>query len=59
MQLAQTALALRNAEAASTHTRVAMLHPDWDTKAVADEVALILSESAAAEPVPVPGDAGF
>jgi A118 family predicted phage portal protein len=56
--LAQTAQALRNAEAASTKTRVAMLHPDWDSKQVDAEVALILSESAA-EPVPVPGDAGF
>lgn len=59
MQLAQTALALRNAEAASTKTRVQMLHPDWDSQAVDDEVALILSESSAVEPVPVPGDAGL
>jgi len=58
LNLAQTSLAMRSAEAASTGTLVKMLHPDWDDKAVDAEVALIRAESAG-EPVPVPGDAGF
>lgn len=55
--LAQTTQALRNAEAASTQTRVRMLHPDWDQTDVDDEVARILTESG--HPVPTPDDAGF
>lgn len=45
--LANTAQALRNAEAASTETRVRMIHPDWDDTQVTQEVAAILAESAA------------
>ena len=58
--LAQTSLAMRNAEAASTRTRVKMLHPDWQDTEVDAEVALIMAEvNGGGEPVPVPGDAGF
>lgn len=39
--LAQTAQALRVAEAASTKTLVAMIHPDWDEEQIDAEVALI------------------
>lgn len=56
--LAGTVQALRNAEAASTETRVRMLHPDWSAEDVASEVAAILSESGGA-PVAVPDDAGL
>lgn len=59
MQLAQTSLALRSAESASAKTRVKMIHPDWDDTAVDAEVAAILAESGAGEPVPVPDDSGL
>lgn len=59
MSLAQTTLALRNAEAASIRTRVMMVNPDWDKVAVDAEVAAIMAETGQGEPVPVPGDAGF
>lgn len=59
LSLAQTAFALRNAEAASTKTRVQMIHPDWDDTRVDTEVSAILRESAGGEPVPVPDDAGL
>lgn len=44
--LAQTAQALSVARAASTATRVQMVHPDWTPQQVDDEVAAILSEDA-------------
>ena len=59
LALANTALALRNAEAASTETRVRMLHPGWDKTQVEAEVASILSESGGSAAVPFPGDAGL
>lgn len=60
MSMGQTLLALRNAESASTHTRVRMLHPDWDDLQVDAEVARIQSETAGGgEPLPIPGDAGL
>lgn len=37
----QTALNLRSAEAASTETLVSLVHPEWDSDEVADEVARI------------------
>lgn len=52
LNLAQTALALRNAEAASTETLVALLHPDWDSTAQAEEVARIHAEAGRAVPDP-------
>jgi A118 family predicted phage portal protein len=58
--LAGTAQMLRNAEAASVRTRVALVHPDWDDAKVDAEAALILAETnGAGEPLPVPGDAGL
>lgn len=44
LNLAQTAQALRAAEAASTETLVGLIHPDWDDAAVAVEVAKINAE---------------
>jgi A118 family predicted phage portal protein len=58
LSLAQTAQALETARAASTRTKVKMLHPDWDEKAVDEEVALVLAEHALADPTTtVPVDA--
>lgn len=59
MSLANTALAMRNAEAASIATRVAMLHPDWDPVQLAEEVARIQAETGSGEPLPDPTDAGL
>lgn len=56
--LAQTAMAMRNAESASIRTRVMMLHPEWDKAAVDAEVAAIMAETGVGEPAPAP-DAGF
>jgi A118 family predicted phage portal protein len=57
LSLAQTAQALRAAEAASTETLVRMLHPEWDAEQVDAEVAAILDEQAAAVPtLPDPTD---
>lgn len=61
LSLAQTAQALRTAEAASTRTLVEMLHPEWDDEQVSDEVAAIGDESAMpilpdpADPEVIPG----
>lgn len=41
LTLAQTALALKTADAASTRTLVQLVHPDWDDKKVDDEVVNI------------------
>ena len=54
MELAQTAQALKAAQAASTQTLVQMVHPDWDDVQVESEVALILKENTPA-PVVVSG----
>lgn len=45
--LAQTLQLLTTAEAASTETKVQMLHPDWDDQQVADEVAKIHDQQGA------------
>lgn len=50
LELAQTALAMKSAEAASIETRVKIIHPDWSDAEVASEVARIQDEVAAAEP---------
>jgi len=52
-QLAQTSLMLRQAEAASTETIVALNHPDWEDTEIADEARKILAESgrAVADPI--------
>ncbi len=48
LELAQTALAMKSADSASTETRVRILHPDWSDAEVASEVARIHDESAMA-----------
>lgn len=50
LTLAQTALALAQAEAASLEVRVALVHPDWDDADVAEEVARIKAEQPTAPP---------
>lgn len=45
LSLGQTALALRNAEAASIHTRVALVHPEWDADQVDTETERIMAET--------------
>jgi A118 family predicted phage portal protein len=58
--LAQTVLALRNAEAASARTRVQMVNPDWDETKVDAEVSAILSETGhGADTLDDPTDAGL
>lgn len=47
ISMAQTAMALRQAQAASTHTLVEMNHPDWDPEQVAEEVSRIMAETPA------------
>lgn len=56
LALAQTALALSTAKAASTKTIVQMQHPDWPDEQVNTEVALIHAENSITAPPP---DAGF
>ena len=46
-ELAATAKALREAQAASIQTIVKMIHPDWDSEQIDAEVALILDEGPA------------
>jgi hypothetical protein len=58
LELAQTALAMKSAEAASTETRVKILHPDWSDSEVASEVARIRDEVAAAAPPTIGGSSG-
>lgn len=50
LTLAQTALAMDQARAASTEVKVRLLHPDWDEDAVAAEVAQISDDAAANAP---------
>ncbi|TKR27143.1 phage portal protein [Cellulomonas hominis] len=50
LELAQTAQALRTAEAASVETRVRLVHPDWDGDTVNTEVDKIMREYAIADP---------
>lgn len=45
-ELAQTALALSNAKAASLQTLVGMVHPDWDQDQIDEEVQTIKDEEA-------------
>lgn len=55
LELAQTAVAMRGAQAASTKTLVELLHPDWEKTQVDEEVALIQGESAPA-PITIAGE---
>lgn len=50
--LARTSETLFRAQAASAQARVAMVHPDWDEKAIEEEAALILAEFGAQVPDP-------
>lgn len=50
--LAQTALTLKSAEAASTRTLVKLVHPDWSDEDVDLEVAAIAESKPAAAPDP-------
>jgi len=50
--LAQTAMALSTAVAASTATLVALVHPDWDDTKVKEECDLILAQQGMAVPDP-------
>lgn len=61
LELANVAQALLAAQAASTRQRVKVVHPDWDDPAVDEEVALIDSANALADPLtigvsPLPAD---
>jgi hypothetical protein len=58
LDLANTALALDQAHAASTDTRVRLVHPDWDDQRVAAEVAGILAENGMAVTDPAALGAG-
>lgn len=51
--LARTAQAMFTAQAASTRTRVQLLHPDWDEATVDEEVARISEEFGTPAPDPV------
>ncbi|WP_445269590.1 phage capsid protein [Streptomyces sp. DSM 41634] len=51
--LAQTLSLLQQAQAVSTLTKVQMLHPDWDSPAVHEEVDRILMETGQAVPDPI------
>lgn len=58
---AQTLVALAGAEAASTETKVRIVHPEWDDTAVAEEVARIKADTGRSVPDPMalltaPGD---
>lgn len=54
LTLAQTAQALRAAEAASTRVIVSLVHPDWDSDQIDAEVKAIEVEQAASMPPPLP-----
>lgn len=50
LELAQTATALKAAQAASAETRVKMVHPDWNDTQVQAEVEKILAEESLSVP---------
>lgn len=52
LELAQTALALFQAQSASIETRVRAIHPEWDDTQVEAEVEAIKEELGAGAPVP-------
>ncbi len=58
LELAQTALALNTALAASIETRVRIVNPDWSEAEVNAEVARIKDEEAASKPPPAAGAFG-
>ncbi|MFJ4286414.1 phage portal protein [Paenarthrobacter nicotinovorans] len=54
LSIAQTAQALRNADAASDETLVGMVHPDWEDSQVQIEVGKIVAQRKAAQPPALP-----
>ncbi|MFP8960027.1 capsid protein [Streptomyces nanhaiensis] len=56
-ELAETADLMHQAAAASTETRVRLLHPDWDDAAVQAETDRVMAETGVA--VPSPGQDGL
>jgi hypothetical protein len=54
LSIAQTVLALRNADAASDEVIVGKVHPDWDEDAIKQEVALIVAQRKANQPAALP-----
>jgi A118 family predicted phage portal protein len=56
LSLAETALAMFQAQSASTAVRVGLLHPDWDDDDIDAEVALINAENAIGPDPMVPPD---
>lgn len=52
LALAQTALALSTAGAASTQTLVALVHPDWDDTKVLEETTRLLAQQGMSVPDP-------
>lgn len=58
-QLAETVQLWEAARAASTETKVAMLHPEWDDERVADEVAAINGEQAPPTSIFGPSESDF
>ena len=56
LELAQTGLALRSAQAVLTLTLVKLQHPDWDETAVLEESARIMRENNLGDVGPLPGD---
>lgn len=58
-EVAETAELLKRAEAASTQTRVQMVHPDWTPEQVDEEVSRIQDESSAPISILGPGESNF
>jgi A118 family predicted phage portal protein len=58
LSLANTALAMFQAQSASVRVRVGLLHPDWDDDDIDEEVALINEENAIGADPMVPPDFG-
>lgn len=58
LEAAQTVQALYAAQAASTQVRVQMMHPDWDTPTIDEEVSRIMSEFSLSDPDTI-GSGGF
>lgn len=54
LSIAQTVLALRNADAASDEVIVGKVHPEWDEDAIKEEVALIVAQRKASQPAALP-----
>ncbi len=58
-QVATTVNLLAQAQAASTRTKVAMVHPDWDDAAIDAEVLLIKADTEISVPDPIGGGESF